>query len=279
MASDPAGEGTGPGENVQCPELRDYTIDDRPENRQKIFVRYCMDQFDAAAIISRSAYYDPSSTKAQYSQLAGESIGAVLGGAVSLLVPVPMKSLGTLVAKMASSSIQMVGEIKEQSYMKKRQKKVCELLTGYHLHPDDPHWRTLLANAFARLFNNFSVQLTHLTETLCEDMTFEKMLWKIANDFVVRAFHWFEETKESELSESLLIQACMEGQSGGGLLTSFLNKVGAKKLGREIRISQNGSEVKFKTSEMIEKPDILFGSVVLVKKGKKSKQVSLPQKL
>ena len=41
-------------------------LEDNPNTRQKIFVRFCIDLFDDASVLSISEYFDPGNVETTY---------------------------------------------------------------------------------------------------------------------------------------------------------------------------------------------------------------------
>ena len=94
--------------------------------------------------------------------------------------------------------------------------------------------------------------MTYVLSEPSDDMSFSKLIFKLARDAIVRIFHFLEDTMEEKMTEKLLFKAFVNGKSEGGLLGNFLNKMNLKDLGREIRTKQ----ATIKTSELFENVDV-----------------------
>ena len=239
------------------------SLEDTPKNRQKLFVKYCINQFDNAAKLCLMQYFDHRNVETKCSSNAGTSAGAGVSAAVNFIAP----GLGIVVG---GATKVMVGKAVQKIEQKKgslKQKKISDLLRGYD--KDKPEWRNMLAEVFNTIFMNYTVQLTHILSEPSDDMSFYKLIFKVASDVITRIFQYLEDASEEEVYPEFLYRAFLQGKSEAGFLATFFNKVKQKDLGREVRTK----EAKIKTSELFENVDILLlpDKRVLLKGKKASK--------
>ena len=242
----------------------DFLSFEEIQERRRLFLKYGIKLFLDAYELSISNYFHPSAKKPEVEENFKTEILEVITDETSEVLTAAVPIIGFLLGK----SLKKGAEIYERRSQEKEGEKIAIIFKGYH--NDREKFTHLLKLVFDRIFIHCNIQFGDVLIKPSHEIDLEKLIFTIAQDVVMRIFHYCEEKANPETPENLevfLCKAFVIGNSEDSTLSKILTENFFNFFSKCTVETIHG---KMTISQVLDKTDICFHATVLIREEKPS---------
>ena len=235
------------------------------QERRTLFLKYGIKLFENAYELSISNYFHPNGSSNQpevddFARGSSETILEFATDGTSEVLTATVPIVGFLLGK----SLKFGAEIYEKRRQEKNGEKIAIIFEGYH--NDREKFTDLLKLVLDKIFIHCNIQFGDILIKPSNEIELKKLIFTIAQDVVMRIFHYLEHLADPEAPKNLehfLCQAFVIGNSEDSTLSKILTENFFNFFSKCTVQTIHGGEMTI--SQVLDQADICFHTTVVIR--------------